>query len=144
MIDKKEKKVSIITGRSKGIGYACAKKLAKERFNIAILSKFSLTVIERLSYCIARSGVDALTRSLDLAWSKYNIICNYINPGPINTPMTKKWPKKIKQNLIMKFKIKRKSLGSAHDVSNACLFLASDNSNYIQGSEQNINDGLVI
>ena len=39
MIDKKEKKVSIITGRSKGIGYACAQKLAKEGFNIAICSR---------------------------------------------------------------------------------------------------------
>ena len=95
-------------------------------------------------YSISKAGIINLTKSIAKKYGKKNIICNCINPGPIDTPMTKNWPKKIKQNLIKKFKVKRKSLGSVLDVSNACLFLASDNSNYIQGSELNINGGLVI
>ena len=95
-------------------------------------------------YSISKAGIINLTKSIAKKYGKQNIICNCINPGPIDTYMTKNWPKKIKQNLIKKFKVKRKSLGSVHDISNACLFLASDNSNYIQGSELNINGGLVI
>ena len=95
-------------------------------------------------YSISKAGIINLTKSIAKKYGKKNIICNCINPGPIDTPMTQNWPKKIKKNLISKFKVRRKSLGTVHDVSNACLFLASDKSNYIQGYELNINGGLVI
>ena len=95
-------------------------------------------------YSISKAAIINLTKSIAKKYGKRNIICNCINPGPLDTKMTKNWPKKIKQSLIKKYKISTKSLGSAYDVANACLFLASDNSNYIQGSELNINGGLVI
>ena len=95
-------------------------------------------------YSISKAAIINLTKSIAKTYGTRNIICNCINPGPLDTKMTKNWPKKIKQSLIKKYKISTKSLGSAYDVANACLFLASDNSNYIQGSELNINGGLVI
>ena len=95
-------------------------------------------------YSISKAGIINLTKSIAKKYGKKNIICNCINPGPIDTSMTKNWPKKIKKNLISKFNVRRKSLGTVYDISNACLFLASDKSNYIQGSELNINGGLVI
>ena len=95
-------------------------------------------------YSISKAAIINLTKSIAKKYGKKNIICNCVNPGPLDTKMTKNWPKKIKQSLIKKYKVSTKSLGSAKDVANACLFLASDNSNYIQGSELNINGGLVI
>jgi 3-oxoacyl-[acyl-carrier protein] reductase len=95
-------------------------------------------------YSISKAAIINLTKSIAKKYGKKNIICNCINPGPLDTQMTNNWSQKIKQSLIKKYRLNTNSLGSAQDVAHACLFLASDNSNYIQGSELNINGGLVI
>lgn len=95
-------------------------------------------------YSVSKAGIINLTKSIAKKYGRKNIICNCINPGPLEGSMTSKWPKKIKKTLIKKYKINKKSLGKNSDISNACLFLANDNANYIQGIELNINGGLVI
>lgn len=95
-------------------------------------------------YSISKAGIINLTKSIAKKFGKRNIICNCINPGPLEGNITKNWPKKIKQNLIKKYKINQKTLGNTSDIAEACLFLADDHSNYIQGTELNINGGLVI
>ena len=95
-------------------------------------------------YSISKAGIINLTKSIAKKFGKRNIICNCINPGPLDGYITNKWSNQVKQNLINKYKTNRKSLGKPSDISNACIFLAEDSSNYIQGSELNINGGLVI
>ena len=95
-------------------------------------------------YSISKAGIINITKSIAKKFGKRNIICNCINPGPLEGSITNKWSKKVKQNLIKKYKTNRKSLGKPSDISNACIFLAEDSSNQIQGSELNINGGLVI
>ena len=78
-------------------------------------------------------------------YGKQNIYCNCINPGPLESKMTKSWPKKIKSNLIKQFNIKNlKNLGSTEDVANIILFLSSKRSKLIQGAEINANGGIII
>ncbi len=95
-------------------------------------------------YSISKAGIINITKSIAKKFGKRNIICNCINPGPLEGYITNKWSKKVRLNLIKKYKTNRKSLGKPSDISNACIFLAEDNTNYIQGSELNINGGLVI
>jgi len=129
---------------SKEVGNQMIKQKNGKIINISsVLSKFPL--IGRLPYSIAKSGVDALTRSTAIEWSKYNIICNSINPGHINTNLIKK---DIKKGLISFKELKKRSitnsLGEIQDVSNFVLFLAKQGSNFQTGQSYFVDGGFSI
>jgi len=60
-----------------------------------------------------------------------NIRCNAIAPGFIITDMTNKLPEDVRKQWIEQIPLKR--AGTAEDVANTALFLASDLSSYISG-----------
>lgn len=96
-------------------------------------------------YSASKAALINFTKSIAKKYGKYNVYCNCVNPGPLESKMTKMWPKKIKRDLIKNFKIKNgKNLGDVRDIGNIILFLASENSRLIQGAEINANGGLVI
>ena len=65
---------------------------------------------------------------------------NCISPGFIETNMTDKIDQKFKEAIISKIPSSR--LGEPEDVANAVIFLASDQSNYINGETIHVNGGL--
>ena len=129
---------------SKEVGSHMIKKKNGKIINISsVLSKFPL--IGRLPYSIAKSGIDALTRSTALEWSKYNITCNSINPGHINTNLIKK---DIKKGLISLKELKKRSitnsLGDLEDIGNFVLFLLKYSSNFQTGQSYFVDGGFSI
>ncbi len=129
---------------SKIVGSQMIKKRKGKIINISsVLSKFPL--IGRLPYSVAKSGVDALTRSIALEWSKYNIICNSINPGHISTDLIKK---DVKKGLISIKELKKRSItntiGSLDDVSNFVLYLVKNGSNFQTGQSYFVDGGFSI
>lgn len=112
--------------------------------NIGSMSGQNAGIYAGDMYSISKAGIINLTKSISKKFGKKNIICNCINPGPLEGKITKIWPKKIKKDLIKNYKIKQNSLGKTSEVASACLFLADDKTNYIQGAELNINGGLII
>ena len=111
--------------------------------NIGSMAGVNGGIYAGVLYSMTKASIINLTKSLAKNYSKY-ITANCINPGPINTSMTKNWPMSIKKNIKNNLKSKNKSFGKIEDVANVCLFLISDNTNYFQGSELNINGGLSI
>jgi len=71
---------------------------------------------------------------------KKNINVNCISPGFIKTAMTDKLDEKFKELIISKIPSAR--LGEPTDIANAVLFLASDQSNYINGETIHVNGGM--
>ena len=64
-------------------------------------------------YSVSKASIINITKSIAKKYGKQNIYCNCINPGPLESKMTKSWPKKIKNNLIKQFNIKNlNNLGS--------------------------------
>ena len=63
-----------------------------------------------------------------------------MSPGFIKTDMTDKIDQKFKEAIISKIPSSR--LGEPEDVANAVIFLASDQSNYINGETIHVNGGL--
>ena len=92
------------------------------------------------NYTASKAGVIAMSKSLALEYAKKNININCISPGFIKTAMTDKIDEKHKQTIISKIPSAR--LGEPDDVANAVLFLASNQSNYINGETLHVNGGM--
>ena len=92
------------------------------------------------NYTASKAGIIAMSKSLAIEYAKKNININCISPGFIKTEMTDKIDEKFKEAIISKIPSSR--LGEPEDVANAVLFLASDQSNYINGETIHVNGGM--
>ena len=81
-----------------------------------------------------------MSKSLAIEYAKKNININCISPGFIKTAMTEKIDEKFKETIISKIPSAR--LGEPKDIANAVLFLASNQSDYINGETLHINGGM--
>ena len=93
--------------------------------------------IGQSNYAASKAGIVAMSKSLAIEYAKKNINVNCISPGFIKTKMTDKIDEKFKESIVSKIPSGR--LGEPEDVANAVLFLASNQSNYINGETLHIN-----
>jgi len=94
------------------------------------------------NYAATKAGMLGLMRSLAIELADKKINVNAVAPGTIDTDLLANYSKKMKQGRINEIPLKR--LGTPGDVADACLFLASDLSDYITGETINVNGGLYI
>src|SRR5205823_8130243 len=83
------------------------------------------------SYAASKAGIIGFTKSIALELGSRNIRCNAIAPGFIETEMTAALPEETVKQWREAIPLKRG--GTAEDVANCVLFLASDLSSYITG-----------
>jgi len=93
------------------------------------------------AYAASKGAIISLTKSLALEWAKYNININVLAPGFCKTS----YAEKFKNNSeLYDFTIERtpmKKWGESSDIANACVFLASDLSNYVTGEVLTVDGG---
>ena len=89
---------------------------------------------------VSKAGVVAMSKSLAIEYAKKNINVNCISPGFIKTAMTDKIDEKFKEVIISKIPSAR--LGEPQDIANAVNFLASNQSDYINGETLHVNGGM--
>ena len=94
------------------------------------------------AYGASKAAMIRLSKSLAIQFASKNIRSNTILPGPIETGMQKRWKKnpKAKKNLEKFIPLQR--VGKPQDISNACMFLLSDQANYITGTEIIVDGGI--
>ncbi len=92
------------------------------------------------NYTASKAGIIAMSKSLAIEYAKKNINVNCISPGFIKTAMTDKIDEKFKEIIVSKIPSAR--LGEPEDIANAVLFLASNQSNYINGETLHVNGGM--
>ena len=92
------------------------------------------------NYTASKAGIVAMSKSLAIEYARKNINVNCISPGFIKTAMTDKLDEKFKELIISKIPSAR--LGDPEDIANVVLFLASDQSNYINGETIHVNGGM--
>ena len=92
------------------------------------------------NYTASKAGIIAMSKSLSIEYAKKNININCISPGFIKTAMTEKIDDKFKEIIVSKIPSGR--LGEPEDIANAVLFLASNQSDYINGETLHVNGGM--
>ena len=93
------------------------------------------------AYGASKAAMIRLSKSLAIQFANYNIRSNCILPGAVETPMQNRWKKnpKAKKNLAKLIPLQR--IGRPEDLANAILFLLSDESQYITGTELVVDGG---
>jgi 3(or 17)beta-hydroxysteroid dehydrogenase len=96
------------------------------------------------AYSAAKGAVRSMTKSIAVhcQMSGYNIRCNSIHAGAIETPMVVK----ATRDLGMEMSVYEQSavgLGRPDDVASLVLYLASDESRFVNATEILIDNGLV-
>jgi len=92
------------------------------------------------NYSASKAGLIGVTKSLAHETASRGVRVNAVAPGYIATDMTAGLPDKVKEAFIEKIPLKR--MGTAQDIANAVLFLASDDSTYITGQVLPVDGGM--
>ena len=92
------------------------------------------------NYAASKSALVGFTKSIALEVASRGITCNLIAPGFISTPMTDKLSDDQKKNIVGNIPVNR--LGKVDDISNGCVYLASDEAGFITGTTLHINGGM--
>jgi len=94
------------------------------------------------NYAASKAGLIALTKTTAKELASRNITVNAVAPGFIQTAMTDKLPEEIKKKMLAAIPLAR--LGKPQDIANVCLFLASDDAQYITGQTIVVDGGMVM
>ena len=94
------------------------------------------------AYGSSKAALLRLSKSISIQFANKNIRSNSILPGPIETPMQERWKKnpESKKNLSKVIPLRR--VGKPSDIANSTMFLLSDESSFITGTELIVDGGL--
>ena len=97
----------------------------------------------QISYTASKGGVLALSRELGVEFARRGIRVNALCPGPVNTPLLQeifaKNPEQAERRLVH---VPMGRFAEAKEIAGAVLFLASDDSSYVNASTFMVDGGL--
>jgi 2-hydroxycyclohexanecarboxyl-CoA dehydrogenase len=100
-------------------------------------------------YSAAKGGVIGFTKAVAREAARYEVTCNAIAPGPIETPLLMAAPEflgelgeKIVKSMVGQTVLRR--LGQPDEVAATIAFLASDDASYVTGQALGVSGGLAM
>ena len=97
----------------------------------------------QISYTASKGGVLALSRELGVEFARRGVRVNALCPGPVNTPLLQelyaKDPEKAQRRLVH---LPMGRFAEVREIAQAVLFLASDESSYVNGATFLVDGGL--
>lgn len=111
--------------------------------NIGSISALTGSTVPQDAYNAAKGALIILTKSLAIQFAADKIRCNIIHPGMINTPMQHKYMQKPGWTEAVKACIPLGIFGEPEDIAYGVLYLASDESKFMTGSEIVIDGGFM-
>jgi len=94
-----------------------------------------------LAYVASKFAVRGMTKATAMEYGKHNIRVNSVHPGFIMTPMMVEATNEEGGDALAQIPLGR--IADPKEVSNLVLFLASDESSYITGSEHLVDAGML-
>lgn len=125
-----------------GIKHIAPYMAAQKKGSIINISSYTALIGQGFNhYSASKGAVRALSKAAATTFGRQGVRVNTLFPGIIETPMTQalSTSKDLLDRLIQATPLQR--LGQAIDIAQAALFLATDESSYITGSEIVIDGG---
>jgi NAD(P)-dependent dehydrogenase (short-subunit alcohol dehydrogenase family) len=91
------------------------------------------------AYSAGKGGVRNLTKNAAISYAAENVRVNSVHPGLIRTPLVEAQSDEMNAGIIAATPMGR--MGTPREVANVCLFLASDDSSFVTGSELIVDGG---
>jgi len=117
----------------------------KEQGSGSIVNVASISGLQGLgtahAYCAAKGGMINLTRALCVAYAPYNIRANCIAPGFIDTPMVAPAIGLFDDAAMAERLSPMRRPGTPEEMAYGCLYLASDEASYCNGTVLVIDGG---
>jgi NAD(P)-dependent dehydrogenase (short-subunit alcohol dehydrogenase family) len=99
--------------------------------------------VSQISYTASKGAVLSLSRELGVEFARQGVRVNALCPGPVNTPLLQNLfandPEKAARRLIH---LPMGRFAEAREIASAALFLASDESSYVNASTFLVDGGL--
>jgi NAD(P)-dependent dehydrogenase (short-subunit alcohol dehydrogenase family) len=96
----------------------------------------------QVAYTASKGGVLAMTREIAVEFARQNIRANALCPGPVDTPLLTELlsdPARRQRRLVH---IPPGRLAQATEIASAALFLASDESSFVNGTTFLVDGGI--
>ena len=96
----------------------------------------------QIAYTASKGGVLSMTREIAVEFARQNIRANALCPGPVETPLLAELlsdPARRQRRLVH---IPLGRFARAEEIANAALFLASDESSYVNGATFLVDGGI--
>jgi NAD(P)-dependent dehydrogenase (short-subunit alcohol dehydrogenase family) len=96
----------------------------------------------QIAYTASKGGVLAMTREIAVEFARQNIRANALCPGPVETPLLAELlsdPARRQRRLVH---IPMGRFAKPEEIANAALFLASDESSYVNGATFLVDGGI--
>ena len=125
-----------------GIKHVAPYMAEQNKGSIVNISSYTAQIGQGFNhYSASKGAVRALSKAAATTFGRQGVRVNTLFPGIIETPMTEalSTSKELLGRLMQATPLQR--LGKPEDIANAALFLASDESSYITGSELVIDGG---
>jgi NAD(P)-dependent dehydrogenase (short-subunit alcohol dehydrogenase family) len=99
--------------------------------------------VSQISYTASKGGVLAMSRELGVEFARKGIRVNALCPGPVNTPLLQELFAKDPEKAQRRFEhLPPGRFAEVGELANGALFLASDDSTYVNASTFLIDGGL--
>lgn len=96
----------------------------------------------QIAYTASKGGVLSLTREIAVEFARKGIRANALCPGPVDTPLLAELMSDPARRARRMVHIPPGRLAQAREVANAALFLASDESSYVNGATFIVDGGI--
>ncbi|BAU12139.1 short-chain dehydrogenase/reductase SDR [Leptolyngbya sp. NIES-3755] len=96
----------------------------------------------QIAYTASKGGVLAMTREIAVEFARQNIRANSLCPGPVQTPLLDELMSDPARKQRRMVHIPSGRLAQATEIAQAALFLASDESSYVNGSTFLVDGGI--
>jgi NAD(P)-dependent dehydrogenase (short-subunit alcohol dehydrogenase family) len=96
----------------------------------------------QIAYTASKGGVLAMTREVAVEYARKGIRANALCPGPVDTPLLAQLLAEPKARARRLVHVPMGRLAQAREVAQAALFLASDESAYVNGSTFMVDGGI--